>query len=148
LFLHLGCHGFWQAVEVYLIGRLRFQAGVRSNGVIELQVSADGSSCLADRGVGVQVDLLVLDGLPDALDEDVVAPAAFAVYADLDPFFFQPPVKASLVNCEPWLVLKISGFSFLERASSSASMQKEASMVIDSFQARTRRLNQSTTAAR
>jgi hypothetical protein len=27
------------------------------------------------RGVGVQVDLLVLDGLPDALHEDVVTPA-------------------------------------------------------------------------
>jgi len=71
--LFLGCHGFWQAVEVYLIGGERFQAGVRPDGVIELQVAADGSSGLADRGVSVQVDLLVLDGLPDALDEDVVA---------------------------------------------------------------------------
>ena len=32
----LGCHGFWQAVEVYLIGRLRFQAGVWSVGVVQL----------------------------------------------------------------------------------------------------------------
>jgi len=57
LFLFLGCHGFWQAVEVSLIGRERFQAGVRPDGVTELQVAADGSSGLADRGVGVQVNL-------------------------------------------------------------------------------------------
>jgi hypothetical protein len=57
--LLLGCHRLWQAVEVYLIGRERFQAGVRPDGVIELQVAADGSSGLADRGVGVQVDLFV-----------------------------------------------------------------------------------------
>lgn len=37
----LGCQGYWQAVEVYLIGRERFQAGVRPDGVIELQVAAD-----------------------------------------------------------------------------------------------------------
>ena len=66
----------------------------------------------------------------------------------LIPSLFSRPVKASLVNWLPWSVLKISGFSFPERASSSASMQKEVSMVIDSFQASTRRLNQSTTAAR
>ena len=75
LLLLLGCHGFWQAVEVYLIGRERFQAGVGSDGVVELQVEADGRSGLVGRGVGVQVDLLVLDGLPDALHEDVVTPA-------------------------------------------------------------------------
>jgi hypothetical protein len=70
LFLFLGCHWFWQAVEVYLIGRERFQAGVRADGVVELQIAADGSSGLADRGVGVQVDLFVLDGF-SALDEKV-----------------------------------------------------------------------------
>lgn len=41
LFFGLGCHGFWQAVEVYLIGCERFQAGVRPDGVVEVQVSAD-----------------------------------------------------------------------------------------------------------
>src|ERR1017187_5184900 len=48
LFLFLGCHGFWQAVEVYLIGRLRFQAGVWSGSVVEVDVAAERCSCLAD----------------------------------------------------------------------------------------------------
>src|SRR5258708_5866649 len=47
------------------------------------------------------------------------------------PFSFSRPVKASLANWLPWSVLKISGFSFLERASSSASIQKLVSMVIE-----------------
>ena len=83
----LGCQGFRQAVEVDLIGRERPQAGMRSDGIIELQVAADGLPCLLDRFVGVKIDLLVLDLFPDALDEDVVAPAALAVHADPDPFF-------------------------------------------------------------
>jgi hypothetical protein len=61
---------------------------VRPDGVRERQIAADGGSGLVDRGVGVQVDLLILDRLPDALDEDVVAPAAAAIRADGDLFFF------------------------------------------------------------
>jgi len=60
---------------------------VRPDGVVELQVAGDGSSGLVDRGVGVQVDLLVLDRLPDALDKDVVAPAAPAIHTDADSIF-------------------------------------------------------------
>ena len=64
------------------------------------------------------------------------------------PSRFSRPVKVSLVNCAPWSVLNISGFSSMESASSSASTQKAVSIVIDTRQASTRRLNQSTTAAR
>ena len=57
-------------------------------------------------------------------------------------------VKSWLVNCEPWSVLKTSGRPCRAKASSSASTQNAASKVIDTRQERTRRLNQSTTAAR
>ena len=76
LFFGLGCQRFWQAVEVDLIGREPVQAGVRPLGVIKLQVFPDGSSGFADRLVGVEIDLLILDRLPHPLDEHVVAPAA------------------------------------------------------------------------
>jgi len=85
--LFLSCLGSWQTVEAYLIGHERFQAGGRPSGVVELQVAADGHSGLADRGVCVRVDLLELDGLLGALDEDDVAPAPLAVHADPDPSF-------------------------------------------------------------
>ena len=58
------------------------------------------------------------------------------------------PVKAKLVNWLPWSVLKISGASCAARASSSASVQKPASSVFDSRQARMYRLAQSMIAAR
>jgi hypothetical protein len=60
----------------------------------------------------------------------------------LMPHVFKNPVKALPVNCDPWSVLKISGFPLLN-ASSSASTQKSASSVFDSFHASTYRLYQS-----
>jgi len=64
------------------------------------------------------------------------------------PFFSSRPVKAALVNWLPWSVLKISGLQYLASASSTASMQNSTSIVIDRRHARTRRVDQSTTAAR
>ena len=58
------------------------------------------------------------------------------------------PVNATLVNWLPWSVLKISGLPWRASASPTASRQNSVSSVIDSRYARTRRLNQSTTAAR
>src|ERR1035441_1646235 len=87
----LGSQSFWRTVEVYLVGRLCPQTGVRASGVVELDVARDLASGFANRLVGVQVDVLVFERTPEALDEDVVAPAALAVHADLDAFFFEPP---------------------------------------------------------
>src|ERR1022692_4771690 len=87
----LGRQSFWRTVEIYLVGRLCPQAGVRASGVVELDVARDLASGFAHRLVGVQVDLLVFERAPEALDEHVVAPAALAVHADLDALFFEPP---------------------------------------------------------
>ena len=57
-------------------------------------------------------------------------------------------VNAALVNWLPWSVLKISGCPWRANASYSASMQNAVSIVIDTRLLRTRRLAQSTTAAR
>jgi hypothetical protein len=57
---------------------------VRSDGVIELQVFPDGSPGFVDRLVCVEINLFILDGLPDPLDEHAVSPAALAVHADVD----------------------------------------------------------------
>jgi hypothetical protein len=61
LLLLLGCHEIWQAVEIYLIGRERFQDGMWSDRVAEFQVAADRTSGLAGRGVCAQIDFLILD---------------------------------------------------------------------------------------
>jgi hypothetical protein len=57
-------------------------------------------------------------------------------------------MNGALVNWLPWSVLKISGRPCRASASSTASRQKSTSRLIDTRQARTRRLNQSTTAVR
>ncbi|MNC93821.1 hypothetical protein D3C83_105350 [compost metagenome] len=57
-------------------------------------------------------------------------------------------VKAKLVNCEPWSVLKMSGVPCPAIASSTASRQKSTARSIDNRQANTRRLNQSSTTAK
>jgi hypothetical protein len=63
-------------------------------------------------------------------------------------FFDSRPVKAALVNWLPWSVLKIAGLPYLTSAASSASRQNATSSVMETCQESTRRLNQSTTAAR
>src|SRR5262245_29838483 len=57
---------------------------MRSPCVVEGDVAVDRLPCLADAVIGVQIDFLVLDGSPEALDEDVVSPCALAVHADRD----------------------------------------------------------------
>jgi len=57
------------------------------------------------------------------------------------------PVKASLVNCAPWSVLKIAGRP-VASASCSARTQNSASRLIDSAQDSTYRLYQSRIAMR
>lgn len=39
----------------------------------------------------MQVNLPILDELPDSFDEDVVAPASAAIHADSDSVFLEPP---------------------------------------------------------
>lgn len=52
--------------------------------VIEAEIAANPGTGFRDAGVGPQVDLLVFDGPPEALDEDIVAPGPLAIHADLD----------------------------------------------------------------
>src|SRR6187200_2294323 len=121
---------------------------MRSAGVVEAEIPADRGAGLGDRGVSSEVDLLVLDRSPEPLDEDVEAPGTLAVHADGDPVPGQRTGEGLAGELAALIVLKISGRPWRAKASSSASTQNAASRVIDSRQARTRRLNQSMAAAR
>jgi hypothetical protein len=92
--------------------------------------------------------LLVFHGFPEPLDENVVAPGALAVHTDGDAVREQDAGERLAGELAAWSVLKISGLPYLPMASSSASMQKPASIVIDTRWESTRRVNQSTTATR
>src|SRR3954464_8750659 len=49
--------------------------------IVKGEVSADRGPGLADRVVGPEIHLLVLDRSPEPLHEDVVAPGALAIHA-------------------------------------------------------------------
>src|SRR3954453_17574110 len=57
---------------------------MRSAAVVKTEIPADRGAGLGDRVVSSQVDLLVFDRSPEALDEDVVTPSTLAVHADGD----------------------------------------------------------------
>src|SRR5215218_8577761 len=80
----LGCHGLRQPGEVGLVRRLPAKARMGSPPIVEGQVSADRGPGLADRVVGPEIHLLVLDRSPEPLNEDVVPPGALAIHADGD----------------------------------------------------------------
>src|SRR5207249_7496004 len=52
--------------------------------MVEIEVHGYFLARLGHRVVGVQVNVLVLDRLPQPLDKHVVAPAALAIHADAD----------------------------------------------------------------
>jgi hypothetical protein len=52
---------------------------------VKARMGPSGIAKAVDTGVGPQIHLLlVFDGPPQALDEDVVSPGAFPIHADLD----------------------------------------------------------------
>ncbi len=57
---------------------------MRSSGIVEIEITADGGAGVADRLVNSKIDLLVFDRAPQPFDKDVVAPGALAVHADSD----------------------------------------------------------------
>lgn len=62
---------------------------------------------MADRVVGAQVDLFVIDRFPEALDEHVAAPATLPSMLIAIPCRLSRPMKASLVSWLSWSLLKI-----------------------------------------
>ena len=57
---------------------------MRAPMIVKGEIATDRAARLADAIVGSQVDLLVFDASPQALDEHVVSPGASAVHADRD----------------------------------------------------------------
>ena len=124
------------------------KAGMWPQAIVEIQIAADGSSRDAYAVVGVKVDLLVFDRFPDALDEDIVAPSALAIHADGDIAGRQSAREGLTRELAALVGVENLRRPVFRQASSSASTQKAASIVMDTRWPRTRRLNQSTTAVR
>ena len=124
------------------MGAVRPQVVVEPEERVELGVGVD------QRDVVLQVDLVVFDRAPEALDEEVVdGPAAASIEMRIGRSL-KMPSHSALVNWLPWSVLKISGLQYWLSARRRALAQKPASSVLKSSQARTLRLYQSRIATR
>lgn len=83
---------------------------MRAPAIVDLEVLRERGMRLARGLVGMQVDLLVFDAVPLALDEHVIDPVALAVCLEMcTPCGSSTSVNATAVNSVPWSVLKISG---------------------------------------
>ena len=93
---------------------------MRSAGIVEVEVTANRGAGLGDGVVGLQINLLVFDGFPKALDEHIVAPGSLAVHADGDPVFEKNAGEAgagelaALIRVED-LWPAVTGQSFVQR---------------------------------
>ena len=109
-----------QAGEVDRIGRLAVKRLVGPVGVVEVEIDPQTGLGGRDRVVGFQINLLVLHAAPQALDEDVVAPAALAIHADRDLVVLehlrevQAGELAALIGVEDFR-LAVAGDGFLKR---------------------------------
>ena len=121
---------------------------MRALGIVKLEVTPDLASGFAHRLVGVQVDVFVFERTPQPLDENVVSPPAFAIHTDLDALFFEPSGEGFTGELTSLIGVEDLRRALLMESLFSASIQNPVSIVMDNRQASTRRLNQSTTAAR
>ena len=83
---------------------------MRTAAIVKVEIPINRASRLTDCFVGSQIDFLVFDAAPKPFDKHIVPPGPFAIHADGDTVIAKHPVNAVPVNCEPWSVLKISGF--------------------------------------
>jgi hypothetical protein len=82
---------FWPAVT-FKIDLIRGAAGkqlVRPRAAIKVQISLQVSFCDIHRTIGMKVNFLILDGSPELLHKDIIAPAALAIHADPDSIPFE-----------------------------------------------------------
>ena len=104
--------------------------------IVKAQIAAKGFSCSADAVIGFAINFFILDRPPQPLDKNIVAPCAFSVHADLDACLFQHVGKGR--RRELAALVRIEYFRFSEFGQS----------LLDSRQDKTRRVKQSTMAAR
>jgi len=86
------------------------QAAVSAKRVVEIDEPANVRPGIARGLVSLEVHLLVFDRLPEALDQNVVAPAPLAVHADSDLVRFQHIDEVR--TCELAPLIGIDGVGF------------------------------------
>jgi hypothetical protein len=117
-------------VEVYLVGCATSKARVWPSAVVKVEVAADPGPSFGNRGIGVEVDLLIFDRAPQALNEHIVASAASAVHADRNLLPLEDPGEvdtrklAALVRVEDF-GLPEARQRFLQRRNAEVGVERD-----------------------
>ena len=94
---------------IHLIGRHSTQTGMPSVLVIEVHPIANTLLCLSSVVVSFEIDLLVFQAAPEALNKHIVHPASLAVHADFNAMIFDDIGKALTGKLTALMLLNISG---------------------------------------
>src|SRR5664280_3586785 len=93
---------------------------MRPAGIVEAEVAADRGAGLGDCVVSLQINLLVFDRSPQALDEYIVAPGGLAVHAYGDAGFEKNAGEAGAGELAALIRIEdvrpaVAGHGFLQR---------------------------------
>lgn len=100
-------------VIVHLVGRLAVKGPMWPGLVVERQVARQALMRSLSRLVGVQIDLLVFDTFPESFHKHVIAPAPFAVHADLNAVVGQQPCERLAGELAPLIGVEDLGTAIL-----------------------------------
>lgn len=113
-----------------------------------VDVLAERSPGFRHADIGPQVNLLVFDRPPEPFDERVVPPCALTVHADGDLVLLQQIGEGHAGKLAALVRVEDLGFAVFRQSLLDSFDADVVSMMIESRQAKTLQLNQSTAAAR
>lgn len=102
-----------QIIEVELIGYVIVKCHVRSVLIVEHEIFLQSKPCSIHVVVGMQINLLIFDALPQLLHKYVITPASLAIHADLDIVILQQSGElAALISIKDFR-FTMFGYGFL-----------------------------------
>ena len=86
---------------------------MRAAAIVEIEIPPDRGACLRHAVVGMQINLLIFDALPQLLHKYVITPASLAIHADLDIVILQQSGElAALISIKDFR-FTMFGYGFL-----------------------------------
>ena len=135
--------------EIYVGWGVPVKGRMLADVVVPLHERRDSAAALGDALVSADVDVLLLEGPPEPLDEYVVVGAAAAVHAQAGRAAFPVEDAGELSRRVLAALVRVEDLEpYLSIASRTASSQKFAESVVERRLERMRRLYRSMTAVR
>src|SRR5665213_3172026 len=75
--------------EIHLVGRVIFEALVRTASIVKAEIARQCSPHFAHCFIGVKVNVFILHAAPQSFDKNIVHPAPFTIHAHAHTVVFQ-----------------------------------------------------------